>query len=193
VVAPDHVDAATDEVLRDITAHRGQRLRVYEALAHSHTLVELVSALGRYFIDESTLPPRSRELGILRVAARVGAEYEYAQHVPRAVAAGLTGDEITRVTGSSAAGWPARDGAVLRMADELLTEGGVTDDTWARLGSLFSHAQVVDLVVLLGYYVLIATTTNTLRVPLEPDSARWPDAAAPSVLHLTARKGSVLA
>ncbi|HEX5116794.1 MAG TPA: alpha/beta fold hydrolase [Pseudonocardiaceae bacterium] len=189
---PQQVDPPIADLLRDINGHRGQRLRIYETLAHSRTLVGLVSSLARYFIDESALPARVREIGILRIAAVVGSEYEYAQHVPRARAAGLTEDEITGLVHGSAA-WPEADAAVIAMADELLAEGGVADGTWRRLRALLPQDQLVDLVVLLGYYVLIAGTTNTLRVPLEPDAARWPSVPAPAVLRLGARERSVRA
>jgi alkylhydroperoxidase family enzyme len=187
---PVEVEPATADLLRGINGHRGQRLRIYETLAHSGTLVEQVSSLARYFIDESALPARIREIGILRTAAVVGSEYEYAQHVERARAAGLTDDEIAGLAHGSPE-WAEPDAAVIAMADELLAEGGVTDGTWRRLAALLPQDRLVDLVVLLGYYVMIATTTNTLRVPLEPDAARWPSVPAPAVLRLGARERSV--
>lgn len=189
---PQQVDPPIAGLLRDINGHRRQRLRIYETLAHSRTLVELVSGLARYFIDESDLSARVREVGILRTAAVVGSEYEYAQHVPRARAAGLTDDEIAGLAHGSGV-WPEADAAVIAMADELLAEGGVTDGTWRRLRAVLPQDQLVDLVVLLGYYVLIAGTTNTLRVPLEPDAERWPSVPVPAVLRLGARERSVRA
>src|SRR6202012_6202909 len=47
-----------------------------------------------HLLFSSTLPPRIRELAILRVAHRRDCEYEWTQHVALARQAGLNDDEI---------------------------------------------------------------------------------------------------
>jgi 4-carboxymuconolactone decarboxylase len=49
----------------------------------------------------------------------------------------------------------------------------VTDALWAELAAGWSPEQLVELVVLAGYYHAIAFATNALRLPLEPFGARF--------------------
>jgi alkylhydroperoxidase family enzyme len=53
----------------------------------------------------------------------------------------------------------ARQAAVTRTCDNV---------TFARLQSLFSREQIVDLVVTCGWYQLCAVILDTLQVELEP-------------------------
>jgi alkylhydroperoxidase family enzyme len=59
------------------------------------------------------------------------------------------------------------------MCDELHRTASVTDALWGELAAVWSAEQLVELVVLAGYYHVIAFVTNALRVPLEPFGARF--------------------
>jgi alkylhydroperoxidase family enzyme len=117
------------------------------------------------------LPRRETELVILRVATLRGSAYELTQHRRIARRAGLAPDDVTRVAdGPSGAAWSARDRLLLRGADTLVADGDLPDDLWAELRAELSPAEVIELVMLVGHYAMLATTLNTLRV--EPDRPR---------------------
>ena len=67
----------------------------------------------------STLPPRLRELAVLRVAHRRDCEYEWRHHVRMGREAGLTDDVIDGVQRGEAA--DDLDRAILHAVDELST------------------------------------------------------------------------
>src|ERR1700756_285130 len=78
------------------------------------------------------LPPRLRELAILRTGWLCRAEYEWGQHTVLARRVGISDEEIARVKrGSEAEGWIQLEAAVLRAADELHSGACITDETWA--------------------------------------------------------------
>src|SRR5687768_8720563 len=80
------------------------------------------------------LPPRERELLILRTGWRCRSEYEWGQHVLIARAEGITDDEIARVKeGPDATGWDPFDATLLRAADELHDDNFISNATWAGL------------------------------------------------------------
>jgi 4-carboxymuconolactone decarboxylase len=114
------------------------------------------------------LPPRDRELMILRTAWNCRAAYEWGHHVAIGFDSGLTRDEIDRVPGGPEAGWPAADALVLRAADELHAEYRLSDATWESLRARYDEQQLIELPMLVGHYHLVAMTLNSLGVELEP-------------------------
>ncbi|MHB8437155.1 MAG: carboxymuconolactone decarboxylase family protein [Acidimicrobiales bacterium] len=114
------------------------------------------------------IPPRERELMILRTAWNCRAEYEWAQHVPIGEACGLAPEEIRRIPeGPDAPGWEAFDATLLRATDELHLLYSVTDPTWAALAARYDTAQLVELPMLVGHYHLLAMTLNSLGVEID--------------------------
>jgi AhpD family alkylhydroperoxidase len=114
------------------------------------------------------LPRRETELVILRVAHVRDCRYEHDHHVKLGRRAGLSDPEIARVVdGSAAQGWAPREQAVLEATDELLAQGDITDETWARVSGLLDKRELIELVMLVGHYEMLAKTINTLRI--QPD------------------------
>jgi AhpD family alkylhydroperoxidase len=121
----------------------------------------------------STLPPRLRELAILRVARRSGCAYEWAHHTKIAAMAGLSGAEIEaagRGEGSGEVVSAELDRAVLEAVDELAGGCNLSDRTWGTLAAYLDERQLMDLVFTVGAYVLLAMAFNTFGV--EPEHER---------------------
>lgn len=118
------------------------------------------------------IPPRDRELVILRTGWNCRSDYEWAQHVRIARAAGLADDEIARVrAGPDAAGWAPLDALLLRAADELHADACIGDATWAGLTGHYDEKQMIELPMLVGHYHLVAFTLSSLGVQVEDDAA----------------------
>jgi alkylhydroperoxidase family enzyme len=115
------------------------------------------------------LPPRDRELLILRTGYRCGSEYEWGQHVLIGRAAGVTDDELPRIqAGPEAEGWSARDALLMRVADELHDDSCITDATWAALTDHYDERQLIEIPMLVGHYHMVAFTLRSLGVQREP-------------------------
>ena len=123
-----------------------------------------------HLLYSSTLPPRVRELAILRVAHRRDCIYEWTQHVALAKKAGISDDEIAAVrrAGEGIAGdFEAFERAVLTGVDELDEKSQLSDETWATLGKRLDERQRMDYVFTVGCYTLVAMAFNTFGVELE--------------------------
>lgn len=119
--------------------------------------------------DTGRLPPRDRQLAILRTGWLLQAPYEWGEHVRHSKKYGITSAEIERVTyGSSAPGWTPHEAAVLRACEELRADVFVSDETWAVLARTFDEAQLFELLVLIGQFTNVAYFQNALRLRLEP-------------------------
>jgi alkylhydroperoxidase family enzyme len=119
-----------------------------------------------------TLPARLLELAILRTAWLCRSGYSWAEHVRMGKAAGLSVEDVARVTeGSAASGWAPLDRAVVRAVEELHDEAVVSDETCAALEAELSDKQLIELLTIIGAYHEIAFLYNSLRVRLLPGSA----------------------
>jgi 4-carboxymuconolactone decarboxylase len=118
--------------------------------------------------NTSTLPPRERELLILRIGWLCQAEYEWGQHVIFGKGAGLTDAEIARIKeGPDAAGWDPFDATLLRAVDELHADALISDTTWAALSQRYNTQQLMDVVFTVGQYNLVSMALNTFGVQLD--------------------------
>ncbi|WP_406472563.1 carboxymuconolactone decarboxylase family protein [Streptomyces sp. NBC_01615] len=124
-------------------------------------LAKAFLTFNRYLLTASTLPKRTRELAILRVAWRRRCRYEWAQHLLIARRAGVTDEEIDEVR----AGAPT---LLNRAVDELETESCLSDATYQELAAELDGRRLMDLVFTVGSYGLLAAAFNTFEVELDP-------------------------
>lgn len=115
------------------------------------------------------LAPRDLEIMILRTAWLCQSAYSWGEHVKFGKQAGLTSEEIQRLTqGPDAPGWSERDRAVVRLAEELHETCFVSDETWDAVAANFSDKEIIELLVMAGFYREVAYLYNTMRVCLIP-------------------------
>lgn len=114
------------------------------------------------------LPRRDTEIAILRVGWNSQSRYEWGQHVDIGLRAGVTAEEITRVTiGHSAAGWEPHVVAVLKACDELNVERMISEDTWQVLAAHYSEKLLLELVMLINHYYMLAGVLNSTGLVLD--------------------------
>jgi AhpD family alkylhydroperoxidase len=114
------------------------------------------------------LPRRETELVILRVATIRDCAYELAHHVRLGARAGVTPADLDRVrVGSTPHRWEHPQPGLLRVTEEQLATRDLADDTWAELRAAYDERTVIEILLLVGHYDMLATTLTTLR--LEPD------------------------
>jgi alkylhydroperoxidase family enzyme len=152
----------------------GRALNIYRTLVRHPKLLKRWGVFGGHILYRNSLPPRERELLILRTGWLCRCQYEWGQHVIIARASGLTDDEIARVRdGPGAAGWSESEAALLRAADELHADASLSDATWQALSQRFDARQLLDLVFTVGQYHIVAMALNTLGVQPEAGLPRF--------------------
>jgi alkylhydroperoxidase family enzyme len=112
---------------------------------------------------------------ILRTGFRSGSEYEFGQHTRIGRKEGLTEDEITRLADPDSGQWNTDDAALVALADELCDENIVSEVTWQALRTRWTDAELLELLVLAGFYRLVSGVLSSVGVALEPSVPGWPD------------------
>lgn len=149
-------------------------LVLFTTLARSERAFAKFMAAG--LLDKGPLPMREREVMIHRTTARCGSEYEWGVHVSLfAERVGFTREQVVATTAPGISDvWTARESLIVRMADALHETTAIGDDLWAVLAAEFSQEQLLELILLAGFYRTVAYLTNGLALPLEGYAARFP-------------------
>lgn len=165
-------DSAPDTV-RETLSRLPVPLRVFRMMAHAETNFRSLVRFGADILGKQQLSARLRELAILRVATVSAARYEWVQHVPIAKAAGVSDQQIDALErgATTASCFNAREQLVLRFTDELIRDVRVADATFAAVQAEFPPREIVELILAVGFYMMIARLLETTAVDLEPDAA----------------------
>lgn len=165
---PESAEGLAKEQLERAAA-RGPVLNITRTLANYPELSRAWGRFARHVLSESSLPPRERELVILRMGWNCRSGYEFGQHRRIGQEAGLTLEEVERVKqGPDAEGWSEHERALLSATDELHADAFVSDETWDALAARYNTQQLMDVVFAAGQYNLVSMALNTLGVQLEP-------------------------
>jgi uncharacterized peroxidase-related enzyme len=141
---------------------------VAKALANSPGLAAKVFPLANYFMNESKLNKRYRELAVLMLMKRCDCEYGFVRHIDIAKQCGLSQEQIDDVGNyQSSARFSADDKVVLRYADELTRNARVDDQLYGQAEKVVGKDNIVDLTGAIAFWNMMARNLNALQVTLE--------------------------
>jgi 4-carboxymuconolactone decarboxylase len=166
-------EEATAELFRTALTHDGRVLNAASTLAHHPRLFKRFTVFAGLFLSHSVLPERDRELITLRCAHQFDSEYYFGHHVLLAADV-LSPEEIVRTVGPNAE-WSGFDRRLLDAVDELAATANLSDTTWSDLADNYDHPQLLDLVMLVGFYKMTCQYVNTIGIEREPGVPGWPN------------------
>ena len=146
----------------------GEALNIFQTMARHPKLMKRWLPFGGWLLARGVLPTRERELLILRTAWNCQADYEWGHHVELAEGAGITADEIDRITrGPDAPGWDPFEATLIRAADELHAGARITDATWSSLADRYEEQALIEALMVVGQYHLVSFFLNSTGVARE--------------------------
>ena len=128
-------------------------------------------------LDGGPLSLREREIVIDRTGARTGCEYEWGVHVTAfAAPAHLTDEQIrgTVLGRADAPCWSAPEQALIAAVDALHDHATLTDAEFKALSAHYDEAQIIEIIMLCGFYRTVSYLANAMALPLEEKAARFP-------------------
>ncbi len=169
-------DAEWPGEIADLRAGFAGRLNVYRAMAHHPALLRAWADLRDHVVNRTTLGPERSEVVILRAGHRLGAAYEWAHHVVRGRAAGLTDARIATLSGPLA-GMTDGDALLAGAVDDLVGEAALSPDRLAALVAAHGREGVLDLMATVGMYSTLAFVVKSFGTPVDDDVAAAPPLA----------------
>jgi 4-carboxymuconolactone decarboxylase len=137
----------------------------FAVFLHAPTFGELAQKLGGHCRFKTAVDPRLSEFAILCTAKFWRAQYEWYAHVPQAEKAGVKVATIRDIhAGRVPKSAPRDERAIHDFVQELYKTRRVSDKTYKRVNTILGDAATVELVGILGYYVLISMILNVFRM-----------------------------
>ena len=146
------------------------KLNIFRMMAHAEANMIPAMRLGNSILHKQKLSAVNRELLILQAAQLEGGAYEWRQHVPIALGVGCTQAQVDAVGRGdySAAALNEAERALLTFGREVIENVRVPDAIFAAARAHFSDQEIVESIVTLGFYMMMARVTEATETDLDP-------------------------
>ena len=145
-------------------------LNIFRMMANADTAFRPWIRWGGALLRDLQLDPLLRELAILRVARLTPhAEYEWVQHVPIARAVGAGDDHVAALERDDpeAACFTDAERVVLGFTTEVVRDARASKSTFEAIALLLSPREVVELLMVIGQYMMVARVMATTKMELD--------------------------
>jgi alkylhydroperoxidase family enzyme len=112
------------------------------------------------------LPATTREKLILRTAWNCRSRYEWGQHLELGLGVGVTDEEVLQLAQQPEKMEPL-DAALMRACDEICRQKLISEPTWNELAAHYSKASLIEIMILVGHYEMVAGLLINAGIQLE--------------------------
>jgi 4-carboxymuconolactone decarboxylase len=170
-LSTDEMTAEQREVAAAITAGpRGEVRGPFIALLHDPGIAAHLQKLGEHLRWKGKLEPKLVELAVLITARRWNCQHEWFIHEQLARKAGLDAAIIDAIRERREPQLVGDEGLVYAFCRDAHATGRVADQAFAAVRERFGLDGTVELLVLSGYYTMMAMVLNTAGLALPGDA-----------------------
>ncbi|HZC79858.1 MAG TPA: carboxymuconolactone decarboxylase family protein [Ktedonobacterales bacterium] len=167
----EKMSAEQREVAALITAGpRGEVRGPFIALLHNPAIARHLQALGEELRWKGKLPQKLVELAVLITARRWTCQHEWLIHEQLARKAGLDAAVIDAIRERREPPAKGEEALVYAFCRDAHAGGRVSDENFEAVRARFGLDGAVELLVLSGYYTMMAMVLNTAGLPLPGDA-----------------------
>lgn len=150
-------------------------LNIFKMMANADTCIVQLTRLGGAILGRQKLDAKLRELVILQVAAIEGGEYEWIQHVPIAISVGATQGQVDAIKRQAldSPNFTALERLALRFTEQVVNRVRADESIVRELMQSLSPREIVELILAIGFYMMVARLTETTRTDLDPPAGTW--------------------
>ena len=161
--------ASAPEPVRD-ALERVPPLNIFRMMANADSAFRPWLRWGAALLGRLKLDPLLRELAILRVARLTPhAEYEWVQHVPIAQAVGASEQQVAALERDEpeANCFSPAQRTVMQFTTEDVRDAQASEKALAALKQTMSPREIVELLMVIGNYMMIARVMATTGMELD--------------------------
>lgn len=162
--------AKSSPEVREMLGRLPTQANIFNMMAHAETCLKPVMKLGGTLLGKLKLDRKLRELCLLHAVKLEGGDYEWVQHVPIAKDLGATDAQIAALEKGDdrAACFSPLERAALVFTREVVVDAKASEAALAELRKHVSEREVVELILMAGFYIMLARLTETLGVENDP-------------------------
>ncbi|MDQ3934395.1 MAG: carboxymuconolactone decarboxylase family protein [Actinomycetota bacterium] len=155
-------------------------LNIFRMTANASTAFRPWLAFGGALLSSLELDARLRELVILHVGRLSGAEYEWVQHVPIALAVGAGEEDVAAVERGEldAECLGPAVGAALRFTSEVVRDVRASDEAFEAVREHLSPREVIELLLVIGQYMTVARIALNADIEIDEGGPAVAESAA---------------
>ena len=161
-IQPVAPEAMTDEQKRLYDKIAGQRSvpKVRGPFAvglHAPEIGERIADMVDHLLSETRISHNLKELAIIVIARQYSAHYEWFIHAARAVRVGVSDDIVEAIRNRQRPDFKDdHEALVYDMTLDMVENRTLGDALYARAVAAFGEPALVELVALIGFYIMIA-------------------------------------
>lgn len=164
----DYLNPETSTQRVNDIVEKNRNFNIFQMLGHSESHLVNYCRLGAAIRHKGELDAGLRELAITRTGILCGSEYEVIAHKRIGADVGLSDEKIDALhQGADAAVYTPIEQAVLRFTDEVVSRSRPSDETFDALRDLLGHAELVELHLAIGFYIMTSKFLCTFDVDLQ--------------------------
>jgi alkylhydroperoxidase family enzyme len=150
-------------------------LNLYRMLPHAGPAAVGFLQLGGALLGQNELDSTLREIAVLRVGLLSKSQYEVHQHRQVARKVGLADHKVAALElGADISVLDERERFVLEFTDQVFHHVKADGTMFKRAQNFFSERQLSELVLTIGFYMMVCRFLENFEVDLEtPESINW--------------------
>jgi len=150
------------------------QLNIFRMLANSEPVARGFLKMGNAILDRGKLSATLREIAILRVGWLSKASYEVFQHERIGADVGLSEEKLRAIAkGADEKVFDEHEKAVLRFTDDVVKNVKASDATFKAVAAFLDREQIVELVLAIGFYMMVSRFLETMEVDDQDGQAEW--------------------
>ena len=164
---PRAMNDAQRQLYDRMVGTRGRLPAPYRVWVRHPAFARASDAMGQFFQQGHSLPPRLKELTIIITARHWRAQIPWHAHTALARQAGLDEAIIQAIYNQEQPTFAnAEEGVVYDLCTGNFQHARVSDAAFNRAVELLGTLHVIEIIGLIGRYTLVSCTLNTFQVPL---------------------------
>lgn len=166
-IPPEEMTAEQKAVHDQIAGQRsvGQVRGPFAVGLHAPDIGGRIGDMVNHLLSDTRIPHNLKELAIIVIARQYTAQYEWFIHAPRAVRVGVSEDVVEAVRTSQRPAFNDEDEAlVYDVTMDMVENRTLSQDLYDRAVNRFGEPAMVELVALIGFYIMIAAFLNAFDV-----------------------------
>ncbi len=147
-------------------------LNIFRMMGHAGEMLDGFVRLGGQILNFADLDPVLREIAIIRAGVLCGSTYEVHQHKRIGRSLGMSAELLAGIDeGPQAAVFDDIQRLVMRFTDDVVANVRASDATFDPLSKILPYKQMQELVITIGYYMMVSRFLETFDVDIEDKQA----------------------